>query len=82
MIDVNVAEHIVLHLVTCGKVIFMLNVLSILTVPVLNLGGNFRVYVAVLIYIVDTLIQVDDDVEQQVYALASLKHSRNHWHTK
>ena len=63
MVDVNVSEHIVFHLVTSSEVLLVLNVLSIFAVPVLNLGSNLGIDVSFLVDVVHPLIKVDDDVE-------------------
>ena len=51
-------------------------------VPVLYLGGHLGVDVSVLVDEVDTLVHVDDDVEEQVDAFARLEHRGYHRHAE
>ena len=80
VVEVDVAEHAVVGFRTVGEVLRVAKLVLcfVVFVPVLYLGGNFGVYVAVLVDEVYTFVQIDDYVEEQVDTLAGLEHCRHH----
>ena len=86
VVDVYVAEHVVLGLYTGCKVFVVVGLavlcLAVLLVPLPDALGYLGVEIAVGVEKVESLIHIDDDVEQQLYTTSGGEGGRNHRHAE
>ena len=84
MIEMYMSEDTVVGFVAMGKVLaVLLNTLVVVfLVPILNLLGNFWIYITILVDEIDTFVKVDDDVEEGLDAPSRLEDGGYHWYAE
>ena len=83
MIDVDVPVYAFGLGPMCEVFVMIASVLQfIVFVPILQVARHLWVYVSILIYKVNALIQIYYNMEKQVYSLTRLEYRRHHRNTK
>ena len=84
VVDVDMAEIVFSGFTHGGKVllVFFLHIIGIVFMPLFYMLGHLGIDVAVFVEEVDTLIHIDDDMEEQFQSLSCLERSGHHRCTK
>src|SRR5574344_64324 len=78
------SEDIAVRFGTMCEILFMVAavILLVIFVPVLKFFCYFRVNISILVYKVNTFINIDYDMEQEIDAFTALEYRRNHRDTE